>query len=72
MIYSISEMEVMQTASKIYVCVCSALITYLPRAFEAALNQCITKAACKQDSKNFYVRNILGLHSISLFFNFLI
>lgn len=47
--------EVMALRSDRHPCVTLALIAYMPRVFEAVQDKCITKANCKQDSKNFNV-----------------
>ncbi|CAL4076212.1 unnamed protein product, partial [Meganyctiphanes norvegica] len=46
--------EIVQRMSKVTGCVCSALIQTLPKVYERALDQAITKADCKQDSDEFF------------------
>lgn len=47
--------EVMNLRSGKHPCVVLALISSMPRVFEAVQDKCITKANCKKDSKSFYV-----------------
>lgn len=47
--------EVMALRSDKHPCVTLALISSMPRVFEAVQDKCITKANCKKDSKSFYV-----------------
>ncbi|XP_037045285.1 transient receptor potential cation channel subfamily A member 1 isoform X3 [Bradysia coprophila] len=46
--------EVMALRSDKHPCVTLALISSMPRVFEAVQDKCITKANCKKDSKSFY------------------
>ena len=56
--------EVYRTPTEIHGCVCIALIKTLPKVFEATLNQAITKADCKESSKDFFVSTKLGIRKI--------
>ncbi|XP_047737830.1 transient receptor potential cation channel subfamily A member 1 [Hyalella azteca] len=47
--------EVLPMGSKIHGCVSMELIRSLPKVFEAALNQAITKSNFKEDSKRYYI-----------------
>lgn len=47
--------EIMNLRSDKHPCVTLALISSMPRVFEAVQDKCITKANCKKDSKSFYV-----------------
>lgn len=47
--------EVMNLRSDKHPCVTLALISSMPRVFEAVQDKCITRANCKKDSKSFYV-----------------
>ncbi|KAF2368431.1 Ankyrin repeat-containing domain [Trinorchestia longiramus] len=47
--------EVLPMGSKIHGCVSMELIRSLPKVFETALNQAITKSNLKEDSKRFYI-----------------
>ncbi|KAJ6640634.1 Transient receptor potential cation channel subfamily A member 1, partial [Pseudolycoriella hygida] len=47
--------EVMALRSDKHPCVTLALISSMPRVFEAVQDKCITKANCKKDSKSFYI-----------------
>lgn len=47
--------EIMVLTSKKHPCVTLALISSMPKVFEAVQDKCITKANCKKDSKLFYV-----------------
>lgn len=51
--------EVMAMRSDKHPCVTLALISSMPRVFEAVQDKCITKANCKKDSKSFYVSKTL-------------
>ncbi|XP_076043693.1 transient receptor potential cation channel subfamily A member 1-like [Oratosquilla oratoria] len=48
--------EILQSASKKYGCVCTALITMQPKVYETVLNKAISKADVKQDSKEYYIK----------------
>ncbi|XP_025200863.1 transient receptor potential cation channel subfamily A member 1 isoform X3 [Melanaphis sacchari] len=48
--------EIMTLKSDRHPCVTLALIASMPRVFEAVQDKCITKANCKKDSKQFYIK----------------
>ncbi|XP_050421668.1 transient receptor potential cation channel subfamily A member 1 isoform X3 [Adelges cooleyi] len=48
--------EIMALKSDRHPCVTLALIASMPRVFEAVQDKCITKANCKKDSKQFYIK----------------
>ncbi|XP_025420508.1 transient receptor potential cation channel subfamily A member 1 isoform X3 [Sipha flava] len=48
--------EIMSLKSDRHPCVTLALIASMPRVFEAVQDKCITKANCKKDSKQFYIK----------------
>ena len=60
-------METFQSPSEAHGCVCIALIRTLPKVFEAALNQAITRADVKEDSKDYYVKNCFIEHILYKF-----
>lgn len=53
--HDVRSAEVMSLRSGKHPCVTLALISSMPRVFEAVQDKCITKANCKKDSKSFYV-----------------
>lgn len=55
--------EIMSLKSDRHPCVTLALIASMPRVFEAVQDKCITKANCKKDSKQFYVRKTMAYES---------
>ncbi|XP_050537848.1 transient receptor potential cation channel subfamily A member 1 isoform X2 [Daktulosphaira vitifoliae] len=48
--------EIMALKSDRHPCVTLALIASMPRVFESVQDKCITKANCKKDSKQFYIK----------------
>lgn len=59
--------EVMNLRSDKHPCVTLALISSMPRVFEAVQDKCITRANCKKDSKSFYV-SISWMMAMFLFY----
>lgn len=53
--HDVRSAEVMGMRSGKHPCVTLALISSMPRVFEAVQDKCITRANCKKDSKSFYV-----------------
>lgn len=62
--------EVMNLRSGKHPCVVLALISSMPRVFEAVQDKCITKANCKKDSKSFYVSGCLILDQLYIIIYF--
>ena len=52
-------MEVLPCGSKIHGSISMELIKTLPKVFEAALNQAITKSNLKEDSQEYHVSRIM-------------